>query len=349
MQVFRSVAIASEPTIRPVSAKTLRQWCAPEVILVVTNLTDELVILPHTIMQAKPSHAKIILAHVVKPILGHSARGQFRNSVPYGPTSQLKEARIILDRMARHLRWLGFICQPILLTGQPEVEIPLVARSCCVDRVILGFEENSDLARTRTLTVAEQILAQMDVPTCVIGRNACLPSGNGQLTKRITLAVSLESDCDVPLSFACRLAQEMRAELTVLHVFGHHWTDEVNSSCTPIGVASKLPASTWREAELLCPTEIAIREGDAADEIVNHCALTNPNLTILCSPGNLSSGQSWRESVSCRVITSARCPVFVLKQQADTARFNNADDTFPEKAPAYGESLKVVIRKEDFM
>ena len=67
MLATRSAEVAPKPTIRAVSAKTLRQWCAPEVILVVTSLADETVILPHAIKQARQSGAKIVLAHVVTP------------------------------------------------------------------------------------------------------------------------------------------------------------------------------------------------------------------------------------------------------------------------------------------
>jgi nucleotide-binding universal stress UspA family protein len=343
MQVFQSVAIVPEPTIRPVSAKTLRQWCAPEVILVVTNLTDELVILPHVIMQAKPSRARIILTHVVTPRPGNAICRSRK------PASRLEEARTVLERMARHLRWLGFVCEPLVLTGRPEIEIPSVARSCCVDRVIVGFEDNRDQGGTGGSTALERPLPELDAPICVIGRHVSLASGNSFLTKHITLAVSLESDCDVPLSFACRLAQELRAKLTVFHVFGRGLGDEDTWARTPLEVASRLPVPAWREAELLCPTEITIREGDTAEEILKHSVSTNPDLIVLSSPGNLGFGQSWRECVSYRVIAGAQCPVFVVKKQPDIARFDNAGHMFLEKVPAYGESLATPTRKEDFM
>lgn len=345
MDVFRSVAIVSEPTFRPVSARTLRQWCAPEVILLVTNLRDDPVIFPHAIMQAKPSHAKIILAHVVTPKVTscHVPRAA-RN-----PTSRLEEARAILERMARNLRWLGFICQPVLLTGRPEVEIASLAHSCCADRMIIAVEDNPDPAETRTMTSAEELLPRLEVPTCVLGRNVSLPSPHGQFSKRITLAASLKSDCDVALSFACRLAQEQQAKLTLLHVFEHKRGDADTPAPTPLAIASRLPVPTWREAELFCPTEITIREGNPAAEILKHCVSTNPDLIILCSPGKPSSTESWRASVSYRVIAGTHCPVFVLKKQPALARLTSVRDMVEEKVQVYGESLATAIRKEEFM
>jgi hypothetical protein len=345
MQVFRSVAIVSDPIIRPVSAKTLRQWCAPEVILVVTNLTDELVILPHAIVQAKPSHAKIILSHVVTPMVT-SSNTSCRSRKP---TVRLQEARATLERMARNLRWLGFVCEPVVLTGLPEIEIPSLARSCCADRVMIGFEDNPDSGRTPTTTLAGQLLSNLDVPTCVIGKNVSLPSAHGQFTKGITIATSLKSDCDVPLSFACRLAQEQRAKLTLFHVFERKCGDDDISAPMPLEIASKLPVPTWREAELLCPTEITIREGDAGDEILKYSLSNNPDMIILCSPGERSYWEDWRESVSSRVIAGANCPVFVLKRQPVLAKLTNAGDGFPEKVSAYGECLTTTTQKEDVM
>ena len=58
MQVFWSAAIHVPLPRRPVSAKTLRMWCAPEIIMGVTTLSDEQALLLHIIHQARQSGAK---------------------------------------------------------------------------------------------------------------------------------------------------------------------------------------------------------------------------------------------------------------------------------------------------
>jgi nucleotide-binding universal stress UspA family protein len=345
MLATRSAEVAPKPTIRAVSAKTLRQWCAPEVILVVTSLADETVILPHAIKQARQSGAKIVLAHVVTP---QEAVSVSHKPLPR-PTSRLQEARSIVDRMARQLRWLGFTCEPLVVTGHPHSEIPLIARNFCVDRVIVSFDDNPDLARAQMLTPIGQLWPKLDVPTCVIGRHVGLASPNCLLTRNLTLAVSLDSDCDVPLGFACRFAQELRAKLTILHVFGRGNRDPDPAARTPTAIASRLPKPTWREAELFCPAEITIREGEAAEEILKHGASTNQDLMILCSSGASSPALDWRTSVTYNVMAGAQCPVFVLPKQPCNAGDHDINDVVPEKVTAYGESVKSAFRKEEVM
>jgi len=311
MQVFRSAAIVAPLPHRPVSAKTLRMWCTPEVILGVTTLSDEQVLLPHIINQARQSGAKIILAHAQNVQGGRNCR----QPSLFHPTPSIRETREALDRMARQLRWLGFTCEPILLSGPPELEIPYLVRSCGVDRVLLGFEENPDPTTKRSSPLPEQLLRGVDVPVCVIGRNAI--HANRAAIRNVTLAVSAESNCEVPLSFACRLAQENRAALTVLHVFDSRFAG--NRISTPQDVIARLPFPTWREAELFCPSQVTVREGQPTDEILSHCRSTQQDLLILCSPGNTLSERAWREGVSYRTMAGAPCPVFIAERHSDVA------------------------------
>jgi nucleotide-binding universal stress UspA family protein len=333
MLASQFAAVDAEPTLHRVSAKTLREWCAPEVILAVTSLDDEMVILPHVIQQARQSHAKIVLAHVVAPPKAVSVHHK-----PFiRPKDRLQEARVTVDRMARQLRWLGFTCDPLVLIGNPETEIPLIARNYCAGRAIITLDHHRELERTRTTALAEQLLPELDIPTCVIGRHASLASRGGLLTRNVTLAVSLDSDCDVPLAFACRFAQELRAKLTILHVSGG---GSDPAAVTPMAIASWFPRPTWREAELFCPAEIIIHEGDAAEGILKHAASTEQDFMILCSPGASSPGLDWKASVTHKVVARAQCPVVVLQKQPCSNRENRLDAAVAAKVSAFGESVE---------
>lgn len=339
MQVFRSTAILAPLSHRPVSAKTLRMWCTPEVILGVTTLSDEQVLLPHLINQARQSGAKIILAHA-QPVQGSR---YCRKPSLIRPTSSIKETREALDRMARQLRWLGFTCEPLVLSAQPELEIPYLVRSCGIDRVLLGFEQDPDPTAKRMRPIPEQVLRALDVPVCAIGRNAVHSTRTP--IRNITLAVSAESRSEVPLSFACRLAQENRARLTLLHV------SDVESGLlqahTPETLIATLPFSIWREAELFCPTEVIVRKGKPVDEILSHCVATQQDLLILCSPGNAISEIAWRDGVSYGSIAGAPCPVFIAGTRSDFAVARNVSATpTSHKFSPHGEQTNQRHRKE---
>jgi nucleotide-binding universal stress UspA family protein len=346
MQTFQTTTIVPEPRIRPVSEKALRQWCAPEVILVVTNLSDEWTILPHAIRQAKQSGAKILLAHVIAP---DEMSAMVRRPLHNRSTLQFREAQANLDRMARQLRWLGIICEPRVLTGQIEEEIPSLVSSCHADRVIISFEDNPDLTKARRPTIAEHLLSCLNIPICVISSRVGLKSPNSQPTRNMTLAISLESDCDVPLAFACRLAQEYRAQLDVLHVFGRRFSIDQAQIPTPIDVASRLPVPTWREAKLFCPAEVIIREGDPAEQILKHAASKNDDLIVLCSSGVKRGAPNWRSSVSYRVMMGAQCPVFILEKQDRSADSDSVVSANLKMRPVSSENPFCIAPLEGLM
>lgn len=339
MQVFRSAAILAHLPRRQVSAKTLRMWCTPEIILGVTTLSDEQALLPHIISQARQSGGRIILAHSL------SMQGERNCRKPSLTRSspEIRHTRETLERMARQLRWLGLICEPVLLSGPPELEIPHLVRSRAADRVLLGFDEDPDRTTKKVAPMLQQVFRGVDVPVCVIGRNAI--HANRAAIRRVTLAVSAESRCEVPLGFACRLAQENRASLTVLHVGDAGLSgEELPTSQT---IISRLPFATWREAELFCPTQITVRQGQPVDHILNHCASTEQDLLIMCSPGNTSSENAWRDGVTFRTIAGARCPVLIAADRSDAAvAFNVEATSEPQRFSPQGEHLTAEQRKE---
>ena len=182
------------------------------------------------------------------------------------------------------------------------------------------------------------MLRAVDIPVCVIGRNAI--HANKAAIRKVTLAVSAESRCEVPLGFACRLAQENRGSLTLLHV---------SDAGLPTSetIVSRLPFPTWREAELFCSTQIMVREGQPVDEILDHCASTEQDLLILCSPGNTLSNRDWRDGASYRIIAGAPCPVLIATSRSDvTAALKVIASAESQKFSPQGEQSNHVLRKE---
>ena len=314
MRYAEPAAINSGSTIEAVSVRQLRMWSSPHFIMVATNLLDDLTILPHAISQARQSSAKILLVHVDETP-GHQSK--LHSSGCRQPATRHKALRPALDRIAQQLRWVGITCEAAVLRGIPEKEVPLFAKTHAVDRLIMGFGGDPDLTASRSCSFAERVLPAMEVPVCVIGRNVSLSSSNTFKAKNITLAVSFNGDCYVQLGFASRLAQETHANLSVLHVASCQDSKVDRCANAPVGVNSRLPLKAWREAELFCPTELSIREGDPAVEILKHISSQKEGSIILCSTG--IGRQRWRDTVSYRVLAEAGYPVFVLATPTSAA------------------------------
>lgn len=290
-----------------VDAQLLRRWCAPSLTLAITDFADEEKLLFHVIRQAMPGRCKVLLVHVLQ----HGGAGGSNHSKAFAEENgrSAKSARAPLERMAHELRWVGVPCEPILLRGLPGEEIPQLVRSRGVNRVILSLREGDD-AQSPYLELVKEILPGVGVPLCVLGGGMPSAPRSEAPAGRITLAVSLHSDCEVPLAFASRLAQEQRAKLTLMHIFNPADENSGKLDRTSQAVASRLPALALREAELLCPVEIAVREGDPADEILRHVNSARQDFLVLGPVGQRpgSSGGS----VTGKVTRGARCPVLLL-------------------------------------
>ena len=278
--------------------------------MAVTNLRDEETLLLHAVQQARQSGAKIVLLHIARTGSSTLVHGRAAKK-PEGALS-IREARSELDRMARQLRWVGIRCEAVFLKDPREEDIQQLAKSRGADRVLVslqaaGAEEASDQA-----AMLDKLLPILHVPVCIIGEKVLPFSQKQRPAGRITLAISLSSDCEIPLKFASRLAQEQHAQLTVMHVFSGGSRNVTRINEAPAAVASRLPENALREAQLFCPLEIAVREGDPADELLNFAASTNQDFIILGSPG--SPGGSGGAGIVHRIVSEALCPVILLSQ-----------------------------------
>jgi nucleotide-binding universal stress UspA family protein len=216
--------------------------------------------------------------------------------------------------MARKLRWVGITCEPILNKAFHAVEIPGLAKSRDVERVIITSQDGQSAMNSGWRIFIDQLLRGSEVPVCIIGGLAFPDPVGERRAGRVSLALSLSSDSETALGFACRFAQERHSRLTLLHVFNKE--DGIAEARSILEVTSHLPALTLREAELFCPLEIAVREGDPASEILKFDANTNQDFIILRSAGLPQSAPPDSASVSQRIIREARCPVIILGQTA---------------------------------
>ena len=291
-------------TSRSLTAKVLRDWCAPQLILAVTNLSDEDTLLFHVIRQARRTTAKVLLAHVLEGRPSRVGLTSRTMGIAYSADFALRA----LERMAYKLRWVGIPCEPVLLKGDPAEEILDLAKSRAVHRILLTVRsEKRPLGRI----LPEEIAPWAGMPVCVVCESESPVVKCDRPVREITLALSLHSDCDTSLAFAARLAQEHDAGLTLLHVIEEGEDSEFIEQA-PEAIASLLPAGALREAELLCPLEIVVRRGDPAREILRYGADTNQDFIILGAPQSPCALGSEEVSVAHRVLNETRCPAIML-------------------------------------
>lgn len=291
----------------------LRQWSSPDVILVVTDFLDEESIQFHTIQQARQSGAKVLLVEV-----GGDSNATPRTYHLHGALaggSSVHNARNAAERMTSHLRSSGIDCEPVVVRSLQAEEIPSIARSCSADRVLVSAPIEGQVSVIHQ-SIADRLIDELEIPVCVVGRNPSLLSRYQRPSRRIALALSLYARNEIPIAFSSRLAQENHSQLTIMHVFpkgigSRRRTEEMQAS-----FVSRLPSVVLREAELLCPVEIAVRDGDTTAEILNYDSYFNQDFLVLAPPRD---GDLIGLGIGAvrKIIREAQCPVIVLKEQAD--------------------------------
>lgn len=302
--------LASESTERfnvSVTAQALRQWCAPERIMAITDFADEETLLFHCIRQAKRSSATVTLAHVLQTDPRSASAGlQTRFAEP---SSTAETSRRALERMARQLRWIGIPCEPLLLRGNATEELLAIAKARRVHRVILSAQWGG---RRRIRTFAEELSPWAGVPVCAVGAHGSSGAKNDLGIRHITLALTLHPTCELLLRFAGRLAQEHEASLTILHVVESKDASERSVEQVSNLLETRLFASSLREAQLLCPVQIVVRAGDPANEILKRTSSGDHEFLIVGAPHSPCADTPGESSPVHRIVREARCPVMLV-------------------------------------
>jgi len=268
----------------------LRRWSSPETMLVVTDLMDEESIQFHAIQQARRNGAKVLLVQVDR-----------RDS----STRSIYAAGDPAERMARYLRWSGVACEPIVVRSVQAKQIPSIVSSSCAHRVLVSAPvDQSD-------TLVQELIDRVEIPVCVVPRTLSLASRYQRPARRITLVLSLHAKNEIPIGFASRFANENHAQLTIMHVFPTAARNGLKNEHLVSSFVSKLPSTVLREAELICPVEILIREGDPGNEVLKYDSRCNQDFVILAPPRNAGPFDFGIDAVGM-VIQQAQCPVLVL-------------------------------------
>lgn len=291
----------------------LQRWCEPRLILMATNLDDQPALVCHTVAEARRSGARLLLVHVIPP---PTARDEPGPPHLYRLPST-RAAADALEHMALHLQWQGVLCEPVVLKGRPDEQIEALVRSRNVDRVIVAARDNRRRGPSIRRSVADRLIAALQVPVCVVSGQVCPETLHEPTGGRVLLPLSLHSVRREYVDFACGIARARRSRLTMLHVIDPSSVTERQREYLHDASRLRLAALAATHEELLWRPDVAVREGDAAAEIVEEAACPVRDLIILGSSSLTANRQV--SGVIERVIAASRCPVITLRSPASMA------------------------------
>ena len=189
-----------------------------------------------------------------------------------------------LDEIVREFLHEGILCEPIILAGRPAEQIALLAKSRRVDRVIAATRYASGVARLVEPSVAEELIATLDIPVCIIGRRAHPGPACGTPLGRILMATALDSLSSTLVSFASTLAELNQSRLTLLHVIETEGMSEQQRELARMVARQKLTSLVPREARHRDEPVLLIRDGDPGTIILDESSSFPQDLVILGTP-----------------------------------------------------------------
>jgi len=281
----------------------------PGKIVVATDLTDTEYLVPHALAQARACGASLILVHAVLP---HESMPVESGAVPYyDPLRMDRDARLLLENVAREVRQHGVDCATAVRHGfAPDVIAELV-KNADAGRLIVGTHGRRGLKKFVLGSVARQLLDLVDVPVCTIGPRAHHLSAGapGTILHPVSLAGLHESSTQLSLS----LSRQFGARVVLLHVVPPA-TATAHDSGQAVAAATE-ELNRLVPAEVRASTQVMVRIAlsNVVSEVLNVAQEIEAGLIVL---GVHAPAHSWlpgTEPAAYRILVSAPCPVISLR------------------------------------
>jgi nucleotide-binding universal stress UspA family protein len=287
-----------------------RRFTVPDKILLATDLEEADNLLLHAIAQAAMSDAAITLAHAIPSA---ETLPLDASAICSADVVAMKlEATRALEKMAARVRDAGVTCDIAVRQGFPQNVIPELVKTSAADRLILGTHGRRHLKRLLLGSVAQEILAKVQVPVCTIGPHVQADWVSGK-PLRILHPVSLRPGYEQSARLALEMAQFYQAEITLLHVLGRRLEREHDSARIAEWSRSELQKLVPDEALLWTYINAQIEVGGVVDHVLNAAKEMQADLIVL---GTDPSGAFWPirgEGTAYEIIAQASCPVLTLR------------------------------------
>ncbi len=306
---------------------TAKEFAAPGRIAVSTDLTDTEYLLPYAIAQAKASHASLVLIHAVLP---HESAPIEAGAVPYyDPLRMDRDARLMLETLAREVRDQGIECAIAVRHGFVPDVVAEVVRNVGAGRLILGTHGRRGIRKFVLGSVARQLLETVDVPVCTIGPRAHKATTNPPATLLHPVSLAGWHEPSAALSFD--LARQFGAKLVLLHLIGAgaaNARDPIRSVAIATEQLRRLVPS---EARSFTEIDVRVAQGAIVSEIICAADRTQAGLIVL---GVHAPAHSWlpgTEPAAYKILVSAPCPVLSLcvNPEPATEKLNAKEEASP--------------------
>jgi nucleotide-binding universal stress UspA family protein len=277
--------------------------------------------LAHAIAVARWYGAAITLLHVSHPEAFSNPPLLF-DELPRGPAmieEALQAAGEEMPKWAASATDAGVAVETLLERGYPVRQILDRAAAIPADLLVMGTHGRSGFERLLLGSVTEKVLRKASCPVMVVPPPV-VSTGKLPYT-RLLCPVDFSDSSEAALQFACSLAEEADARLTILHVFDWEQGDDpiVARFDTAEYVEAveqqsrdRLDALVPDDARVWCKPETVTTRGKPYREILAAADANEADLIVLGVRGRNPIDLALFGSTANQVVRRARCPVLTV-------------------------------------
>jgi len=207
--------------------------------------------------------------------------------------------------------------------GQVWTNLSSIVKENAIDLIVVGSHGRTGLEKLLLGSVAEDIMRHLPCPVLTVGPKV---AGRAKLQefqtkgrelapvelelRQIVFATNFTTGAMIVAPVAVGLAEQFRAQLTLMHVIEQYANWDTRPGPIEDGV-QKLQALVPKDASLAYPPEIMMEFGTASECILDTAAERDADLIVLgARPAHGATHLPW--STVHRVVAHAACPVLTV-------------------------------------
>jgi nucleotide-binding universal stress UspA family protein len=296
----------------------------PTRILCATDLsgTTSSIAVAHATRLARKFAGKVYLCHVADLTPATLYESPRMVLTTLAEIRSKAEAQIGASMQHQDVEW-----EPILLEGHPSTRIAEVADDLDVDIVVVATHGRGAVQRFFLGSVTNELLHTLKRPLLIVreGSRAGRDTGGDELKlEKIVVGCDFSADGELALSVASSLAQELQAELTLLHVLEPPAYQDLTPSTRALAedlraavrsaVEGRLAALVDAETRSWARVRTVMASGKPSAEIVKFAADESADLIVVGSSGMGPIGRLLVGSTAEAVVRHATIPVLVVRE-----------------------------------
>jgi nucleotide-binding universal stress UspA family protein len=260
-------------------------------------------VLQYAALVARHFDAQIYLTHVLpeaqEPSSGDNSAAAHEQLSTLLKSAEMTEARGVV-LLAR-----GFLWQTL----------DALIRQYKIDLLVAGTHGCNETTEESEGTRAELFSRHAGCPVLTVGphilaRDAALAS----TLANILFATDFGKASKHAIPYACALAREYKAKLTLVHVLDTANNDSIQGAAIQREITkTQLLESVPEGTAEACKADFVVRVGDAVREILNVADSARADLIVMGAKSGKTLLSHLPEPTTCAVIAAAKCPVLTVR------------------------------------